>query len=73
MLLLLAIGIAGGLGCGLVAEVVGRIYKTETAPEGTPWMWALAYRYHAERSPTHGMAARIGNLRQPEKFRRHYR
>jgi hypothetical protein len=26
--------------------VVGRIFKVHAAPEGTPWMWALAFGHH---------------------------
>jgi hypothetical protein len=35
-------------------EVVGRIYKANAAPVGTPWMWTLAFEHHQDRSPTHG-------------------
>jgi hypothetical protein len=34
--------------------VVGRIMKASAAPEGTPWLWTLAYGYHEDRTPTHG-------------------
>jgi hypothetical protein len=34
--------------------VVGRIVKAAAAPEGTPWLWTLAYGHHGERKPTHG-------------------
>jgi hypothetical protein len=37
--------------------VVGRIMKAIAAPEGSPWMWTLAYGHHEDRSPTHGYAA----------------
>ena len=37
--------------------VVGRIMKVHAAPVGTPWMWALAYDYHEDRTPTHGYEA----------------
>ena len=37
--------------------VVGRIMKAMAAPEGTPWLWTLAYGYHKERSLTHGYEA----------------
>jgi hypothetical protein len=33
--------------------VVGRIMKA-AAPEGTSWLWTLAYGHHGERKPTHG-------------------
>jgi hypothetical protein len=34
--------------------VVGRIMKANAAPEGTPWLWTLAFGYHEGRTPTHG-------------------
>jgi hypothetical protein len=34
--------------------VVGRIFKANAAPLGTPWMWTLAFGQHEDRSPTHG-------------------
>jgi hypothetical protein len=34
--------------------VVGRIFKANAAPVGTPWMWTLAFGHHEDRSPTHG-------------------
>jgi len=34
--------------------VVGRIMKAAAAPEGTPWLWTLAFRQHEDRTPTHG-------------------
>jgi hypothetical protein len=37
--------------------VVGRIMKAMATPEGTPWMWTLAFGYHKERTPSHGYAA----------------
>jgi hypothetical protein len=37
--------------------VVGRIFKVHAAPVGMPWMWALAFGHHEDRSPTHGYAA----------------
>src|SRR5262245_20608003 len=37
--------------------VVGRILKVHAAPVGTPWMWALAFGQHEDRTPTHGYAA----------------
>ena len=37
--------------------VVGRIFKVHAAPEGSPWMWALALGHHEDRTPTHGYAA----------------
>jgi hypothetical protein len=37
--------------------VVGRIFKANAAPVGSPWMWTLAFRHHEDRTPTHGYAA----------------
>ncbi len=37
--------------------VVGRIFKVHAAPQGTPWMWTLAFGHHEDRTPTHGYAA----------------
>jgi hypothetical protein len=34
--------------------VVGRIFKANAAPVGSPWMWTLAFGYHEHRTPTHG-------------------
>jgi hypothetical protein len=34
--------------------VVGRIMKAAAAPEGTPWLWTLAFGQHEDRTPTHG-------------------
>ena len=34
--------------------VVGRIMKAAAAPEGSPWMWTLAFGQHEDRTPTHG-------------------
>lgn len=31
--------------------VVGRIFKVNAAPVGTPWMWTLAFGHHEDRSP----------------------
>jgi len=36
------------------ATVVGRIMKVHAAPEGSPWMWTLAFGHHEDRTPTHG-------------------
>ena len=33
---------------------VGRIMKAAAAPEGTPWLWTLAFGQHEDRTPTHG-------------------
>jgi hypothetical protein len=32
------------------------IMKAAAAPVGTPWMWALAFGHHEDRTPTHGHA-----------------
>jgi hypothetical protein len=37
--------------------VVGRIFKANAAPVGSPWMWSLAFGHHEDRTPTHGYAA----------------
>jgi hypothetical protein len=36
---------------------VGRIFKANAAPVGSPWMWTLAFEHHKARAPTHGYAA----------------
>jgi hypothetical protein len=36
---------------------VGRIFKANAAPVGSPWMWTLAFGHHKDRAPTHGYAA----------------
>jgi predicted nucleotidyltransferase len=37
--------------------VVGRIFKANAAPVGTPWIWMLAFGHHEDRSPTHDYEA----------------
>jgi hypothetical protein len=37
--------------------LVGRIFKANAAPKGSPWMWSLAFEYHDNRTPTHGSTA----------------
>jgi hypothetical protein len=37
--------------------VVGRIFKANAAPVGTPWMWTLIFPHHEGCTPTHGYAA----------------
>jgi hypothetical protein len=37
-------------------EVVGRIFKANAAPVGSPWMWTLAFGDHEDRTPTQGYA-----------------
>jgi hypothetical protein len=34
--------------------VVGRIMRAAVSPEGSPWMWTLAFGHHEDRTPTHG-------------------
>jgi hypothetical protein len=36
--------------------VIGRIFKADAAPVGSPWMWTLAFGHHDDRTPTHGYA-----------------
>jgi hypothetical protein len=31
--------------------IIGRIFKTATAPAGTPWMWTLSYGDDRDRTP----------------------
>ena len=35
-------------------EVVGRIFKANAAPVGSPWMWTLIFPHQQGRTPTHG-------------------
>ena len=35
----------------------GRIMKASAAPEGTPWLWTLAYGQHEDRTPTRRLGA----------------
>jgi hypothetical protein len=37
--------------------VVGRIFKANAAPVGSPWMWAFIMPHHQGRSPTRAYAA----------------
>jgi hypothetical protein len=37
--------------------VVGRIFKANAAPVGSPWLWTLAFGRHEDRTPRHGYAA----------------
>jgi hypothetical protein len=37
--------------------VVGRIFNSNAAPVGSPWMWTLAFGHHEDRSPAHGYEA----------------
>jgi hypothetical protein len=36
---------------------IGRIFRVNAAPVGTPWMWTLAFGHHEDRTPTHGYEA----------------
>jgi hypothetical protein len=36
--------------------VVGRIFKVNAAPVGTPWMWTLVFGHHEDRTSTHSYA-----------------
>jgi hypothetical protein len=38
-------------------DVVGRIYKANATPVGSPWMWTLAFWHQEDRTSTHGYAA----------------
>jgi hypothetical protein len=44
--------------------VVGRIFKANAAPVGSPWMWTLAFRHREDRTPTQRLCrdARGGEL-----------
>jgi hypothetical protein len=44
-------------GIGSDGTVIGRIFEATTSPTGTPWMWAIAYGNHEDRTPTHGYEA----------------
>jgi hypothetical protein len=37
--------------------VVGRIMKAAASPQGMSWLWTLAFKYHEDRTSTHGYAA----------------
>jgi hypothetical protein len=39
--------------------VVGRIMKAIAAPEGKPWLWAVAHGFIDNRRPTHGHEATL--------------
>jgi hypothetical protein len=36
--------------------VVGRFFKANAAPVGSPWVWTLIFPHNEGRSPTHGYA-----------------
>ena len=48
--------------------VVGRIFKANTSPVGTPWMWTVSYGFHEDHTPTHGyeatLEAAMGGVRE---------
>jgi hypothetical protein len=59
--------------------VVGRIFKANASPVGTPWMWTVAFGHHGDRTPTHGyaetreaamaaFARRVGGGTEPSNF-----
>ena len=33
------------------------IFKANTSPVGTPWMWTVSYGFHEDHTPTHGYEA----------------
>jgi hypothetical protein len=39
------------------SEVVGRIFRANAAPVGSPWMWTLIFPHHEGRTLKHGYAA----------------
>jgi hypothetical protein len=39
------------------SAVVGRIMKVHAAPEGSSWMWTLAFGHHEDRTLTHAYEA----------------
>ena len=41
-------------------QVVGHIRLSDAAPMATPWMWTLAYGFHEDRTPMHGLRADQG-------------
>jgi|SRR5262249_4390350 len=48
-------------------EAVGRIFKANAAPVGSPWMWTLIFPHHEGRSPTHGYEATREAAMRPTK------
>jgi hypothetical protein len=36
--------------------VVGRLFKSNAAPVGMPWLWVLLFEHYKNRSPTYGYA-----------------
>jgi hypothetical protein len=38
-------------------EVIGRIFKANAAPVGSPWMWTFIFPHHEGRTRTHGYEA----------------
>ena len=45
--------------------VVGRIFKSNAAPGGSPWMWTLIFPHQAGHSPTHGARPPKNERRSP--------
>jgi hypothetical protein len=39
---------------------IGRIFKANAAPVGSPWMWTVIFAHQEGRSPTHGYAESRG-------------
>jgi len=37
------------------------------SPEGTPWLWTLAFGHHEDHTPTHGYAATRAATRPPHR------
>jgi hypothetical protein len=37
-------------------EIVGRIYKSNAAPVGSPWIWTLMFPHHEARTSTAGLS-----------------
>jgi hypothetical protein len=38
------------------SAVVGRIFKANATPVGSPWMWTLLFEHRVNRTPKHGYA-----------------
>jgi len=58
------------------SEVVGRIFKANAAPVGSPWIWTLAFGHHEDRTATlqrarlpwlHSPTAGGANERKPRR------
>jgi hypothetical protein len=44
--------------------VIGRIFKANRFPNGTPWQWSLAYGQQEDHTPTHGYEPTRGEAMQ---------